>query len=181
MVVMNEGIEHTLVRNNGKSVIDLTIATQSLAAHVREWKVLKDKESLSDHRFITFDMDKPTEKRRKYMDKRWKIKEHLHEAKFNIYLLKAIKHEIPVSAENIEELLQSVCERTNPRKNRSANKKPLYGWNEEIAITRKQCLKKKRKVTRSFPKPEEREEVFAEYTAVKKELKRQINKSKNEK
>ncbi|XP_020297778.1 uncharacterized protein LOC109862204 [Pseudomyrmex gracilis] len=50
---VNEDTQHTCVRRNGGSIVDVTFASPSAIARVSEWKVKDDLETLSDHRYIT--------------------------------------------------------------------------------------------------------------------------------
>lgn len=53
LVVCNTGNTPTFRNHNGTSIIDVTIATPTLATKITEWKVL-DTISLSDHSYILF-------------------------------------------------------------------------------------------------------------------------------
>lgn len=54
LCVLNQGTENTCVRRRGGSVIDVTFATPEMARRVRDWEVLVDEKTLSDHRYIRF-------------------------------------------------------------------------------------------------------------------------------
>nr|CAI5847758.1 unnamed protein product [Callosobruchus analis] len=56
MVVMNDGLLPTFSRRTSQSFIDVTFATQELAKNISKWEVL-DEESLSDHRYIYFEVN----------------------------------------------------------------------------------------------------------------------------
>lgn len=51
---LNRGSEFTCVRMGGGSVIDITFAESSVAPRVQGWEVLTEVETLSDHRYIRF-------------------------------------------------------------------------------------------------------------------------------
>ncbi|XP_013172726.1 PREDICTED: uncharacterized protein LOC106121560, partial [Papilio xuthus] len=53
---LNTGSVHTCVRMQGGSVVDVTLASPALACRVRDWEVLTEVETLSDHRYIRFDI-----------------------------------------------------------------------------------------------------------------------------
>lgn len=57
LVMINDGAHPTFVRGNYGSHLDLTIAKQNIAAKIKNWQVLVDLESLSDHLYITFEVD----------------------------------------------------------------------------------------------------------------------------
>ncbi|XP_013161507.1 PREDICTED: uncharacterized protein LOC106113327, partial [Papilio xuthus] len=53
---LNTGSVHTCVRMQGGSVVDVTLASPALACRVQDWEVLTEVETLSDHRYIRFDI-----------------------------------------------------------------------------------------------------------------------------
>lgn len=53
LIVMNDGDIPTCVRTNGTSYVDITFATASMARNIKEWRIKED-ETLSDHRYISF-------------------------------------------------------------------------------------------------------------------------------
>ncbi|XP_013174972.1 PREDICTED: uncharacterized protein LOC106123278, partial [Papilio xuthus] len=53
---LNTGSTHTCVRMQGGSVVDITLASPALACRVQDWEVLTEVETLSDHRYIRFDI-----------------------------------------------------------------------------------------------------------------------------
>ncbi|XP_020294729.1 uncharacterized protein LOC109860213 [Pseudomyrmex gracilis] len=56
--VVNEGLQHTCVRQSGGSIVDVTFASPLVAARsVSEWRVRDDMEILSDHKYITMRVD----------------------------------------------------------------------------------------------------------------------------
>jgi hypothetical protein len=56
LVLLNRGTELTCVRQRGGSIVDVTFASPSVADRVRDWRVMVDEETLSDHRYIRFDI-----------------------------------------------------------------------------------------------------------------------------
>ncbi|XP_039762050.1 uncharacterized protein LOC120635182, partial [Pararge aegeria] len=54
--VLNRGSVHTCVRQQGGSIVDVTFADSILARRVSGWEVLQDEETLSDHRYIRFEV-----------------------------------------------------------------------------------------------------------------------------
>ena len=51
--ILNKGAKPTFIVTNRQEVIDITLATNSIASNVIEWRV-SDEESLSEHRYIKF-------------------------------------------------------------------------------------------------------------------------------
>ncbi|XP_011859148.1 PREDICTED: uncharacterized protein LOC105556664 [Vollenhovia emeryi] len=56
LVLLNQGRVSTCVRRQGSSIIDLTWATPSAARLVTGWRVMRDTENLSDHRYISVEL-----------------------------------------------------------------------------------------------------------------------------
>ncbi|XP_063634876.1 uncharacterized protein LOC134805517 [Cydia splendana] len=57
LVVINRGSENTCVRQQGGSIVDITFSSASLARRIQGWEVMVGVETLSDHRYIRFDID----------------------------------------------------------------------------------------------------------------------------
>ncbi|XP_046417433.1 uncharacterized protein LOC124178240 [Neodiprion fabricii] len=55
----NDGCTATCVRAQGSSVVDLTWSTPSLTPTVQQWRVLTERETLSDHLYITYEIRGP--------------------------------------------------------------------------------------------------------------------------
>jgi len=53
LIILNKGTKPTFVAAGRQTVIDITLASSDIASFVTEWRV-SDEESLSDHRYITF-------------------------------------------------------------------------------------------------------------------------------
>ena len=58
--LLNEGRKSTCVRWQGESIVDLTWASPSVARKVKQWEVMEDTETSSDHRYILISL-KPGE------------------------------------------------------------------------------------------------------------------------
>ena len=85
MIVVNEGNKPTFVRGNQTSRIDVTMYTEDLGGKDKKWRVLDD-ESMSDYRYIIFEVDRTKEKEKQTEETRkWKItKERLRTLPANI-------------------------------------------------------------------------------------------------
>ncbi|KAL0861416.1 hypothetical protein ABMA27_008960 [Loxostege sticticalis] len=59
LTIMNRGTVHTCVRRHGGSIVDITFASPALAPRILDWKVVTDAETLSDHRYVRFDLTLP--------------------------------------------------------------------------------------------------------------------------
>ncbi|XP_063545734.1 uncharacterized protein LOC134753725 [Cydia strobilella] len=56
LTVLNTGSESTCVRPQGESIVDVTFVSNALARRVQNWKVEIGTETLSDHRYVQFDV-----------------------------------------------------------------------------------------------------------------------------
>ncbi|OQR70064.1 hypothetical protein BIW11_11878, partial [Tropilaelaps mercedesae] len=56
LLLLNDGLVPTFVRRDQASFPDLTMAGQSIFRSITSWRVRVDKETLSDHRCITFNV-----------------------------------------------------------------------------------------------------------------------------
>lgn len=61
LVVVNRGQANTFRRGNAGSIIDLTIMSPRLAPIIRDWWILEET-TLSDHRYIEFNMKERSKK-----------------------------------------------------------------------------------------------------------------------
>lgn len=151
MMVVNEGSAPTFVRRDQQSHLDLTLCTENMSNKIKNWKVM-DEESLSDHKYISFNIelchrqtDTRTVKQRK-----WRINEkNLKEFRFNLIAEMIIRQEPLKTANELTTFVQNTCEKTFTVSNGSQNQfQPKYWWNNEICEQRKLCNTLRRKITR---------------------------------
>lgn len=62
LTVANMSTRPTFERREQKSILDITLFNEKLPNSVTNWLVLADLESLSDHKYIIFDITKGKEK-----------------------------------------------------------------------------------------------------------------------
>lgn len=58
LIILNEGQIATCYRHNGESIIDLSLCTENISGNISNWRVHEDSETLSDHRYISFELNK---------------------------------------------------------------------------------------------------------------------------
>jgi len=58
-IIVNTGAEHTFTGRGAGSVIDITLASESLAGNIRDWAVLSGSYNGSDHESISFQTGQP--------------------------------------------------------------------------------------------------------------------------
>lgn len=57
LLVANVGTTPTYRRSNAESVIDVTFSRLAAPSAIRDWRVLDDVESASDHRYVVYTLD----------------------------------------------------------------------------------------------------------------------------
>lgn len=163
MRLVNQGNVPTCVRVQGSSVVDLTWTSFSLIPYVTQWRVLDniDDDSLSDHRFIRFDIkdfnDRIDTRSEKCNNKRWNMN------RFNIDIFLAFIEGVlwlNVSNNNndgiysineesfkIIKLVRQACDAAAPHV-KKRNNRNVYWWNPTINEKRKILIKFKRRLLR---------------------------------
>ncbi|KAG7294991.1 hypothetical protein JYU34_022602 [Plutella xylostella] len=195
--VLNRGSEWTCVRHNGGSIVDVTFASPALESRVQGWRVIVNVETLSDHRYIRYDVSATLDTTRWTnicgAGPRWVLhrldREALEEA--------AIVHAWASSPESLphvddeanwfRETLSQICDAAMPRARPIPPKKEMYWWSSEIADLRRACMSARRQYTRhrrrtrrSNDVPPDAEEIalLTAYKAAKKAIKIAIRRSK---
>nr|CAI5821134.1 unnamed protein product [Callosobruchus analis] len=161
LVIANNGNEPTFIRDSSRSVIDITLTTDRLSTTVCDWRVL-DIESLSCHRYIQFKIGESSNNTSFYNRTRgWNLK-RLDTTKFKSKLALKVQKSDIISAETLIETLTQVCDSSMPKRY-SSKRKSVYWWSEEIADTRKACIKAKRASAKRNLQQEVRELRKQEY------------------
>lgn len=71
-----------------------------------------------------------------------------------------------------------------PIKKINTKRKPVYWWKKELSTLRQECMKERRRATRDMRQAndgKQREEIYSSYKKLKKELREEIEKAKEEK
>lgn len=178
LVLLNQVGKPTFERRGYTSTLDLTISTEDIEPRLTKWEV-SEKESMSDHRFIIFNISQTVIKPPETSKTGWQVSK-LDREKVTAALSDVEDMENSVS--EFSSILQQICNRSMPIKTRRPGKRPVYWWNHEISTLRKDCLKKRRRYTRTNRNSPEhlRNEQWDEYQECKRRLKAAIRKSKNE-
>lgn len=178
--LLNQGSVSTCVRWQGESIVDLSWASQSAERLVSEWRVAEEVVTLSDHRFIVFNVlhSRPdgTNRRRFGASLGWALK------RLDKDLLIAAAHSaawvpppewddpsIPESESLwFRDTMTSICDAAMPRVKRNL-KFPVYWWSEHIAQLREVCLSSRRLFTRTRRRrratEDEKTRAYAAYRA----------------
>jgi hypothetical protein len=167
LALLNRGTELTCVRQRGGSIVDLTFATPALASRVPNWKVMVEEETLSDHRYIRFDIFPPTTTAA--------LSNHQHRSdavrarifpRWSLHLInKQLAEEAAIiescftgstadgrgvdeESDRLRAALTRICDSSMPRVARRPPRKQVYWWTAEIAELRKVCVSNHRALTR---------------------------------
>lgn len=199
--LLNTGIEPTCIRWQGQSRIDLTWCSTIVSKLRLQWRVLKDKETLSDHNYIEIVIDRDIQNAGKMTHKgvsgnlgpRWKIKT------LNMDMLKAgfiacswqsnekIQEEggfnIEAEVDRLQQEVTTVCNMAMVKVNKTiTTRKAMYWWSEEIKNLRAHCIGMKRAYTREKRRKRNREEdiehKYENWKDAKKSLRQAITKAK---
>lgn len=154
--LVNVGRNATCVRPQGRSIIDLTWSSPGLITRVHDWMVMVEKESLSDHLYVSFNI--ATDKyifNKRTSNKKWNTK------KLNVDLFQAsilqglwdLKGAPMTTAdrgvETVEKLVSKALDIAASRS--SLFRKPAkHWWNEELSILRSKCVANKRNLARTM-------------------------------
>lgn len=178
-VINNQGEKPTFTHQSYGSILDLTISTENIYQNVTHWEVLDD-ETLSDHRYILFDVTIVRQIQEQIRHRRgWQIKK-LDKQKLQEILRNLEDNRISSNHKVYSNTLKEVCDEVMPKKTSGNSKRSVYWWNNEIAELRRQCHRKRREYTRNARRASllERQILWDAYTASKKELRNAIKKSK---
>lgn len=185
--VMNSGTTPTFRRPGCTGTIpDITLASMRLVQKVSEWKV-REEYNGSDHQYITFKVHKEkTNPAASRQLPRWNV------AKLNQRVLASVveagKSEIldsvdsaPAVVEKAMKLINQACDASMPKtRAQQGNRRSVYWWTEEIKVLRRECLRRRRRLTRTR-RTGQTEAPLDEYKAAKKNLKAAIRRSKHQK
>lgn len=158
--VLNQGSVHTCVRQHGGSIVDVTIGSPAVARMVREWRVVTDVHTGSDHRYIRFDLGReplgdrhPQGRRNTPSTPRWVLRTMDREAMVDASLVKGWLPrpelaEVEREAEWFRTAMSQVCDASMSRAGPRPPKRQVYWWSQEIANLRGLCMAARRQYTR---------------------------------
>ncbi|XP_045449088.1 uncharacterized protein LOC123657609, partial [Melitaea cinxia] len=163
--LLNVGTVQTCVRWSGGSVVDVTFATPAIARRVEGWRVETEVETLSDHRYIRFEvspapvrpasLSSSTSSRGRSQFPRWalsKLNRELAEEAAIIgrwSLPPMLEFEVDEAANRLCDVFTAVCRAAMPLAKRPPLRRALYWWSSEIAGLRAACNGARRQYTRS--------------------------------
>ncbi|CAK1582411.1 unnamed protein product [Parnassius mnemosyne] len=196
LVVLNRGSEYTCVRQRGGSIVDVSFASPSVASRIRDWRVAAEVETLSDHRYIRFDVSAQTASGRHPTTPindgpRWALKridrELLEEAALVQSWIRESTTDGPVDVEAValwfRGAMTQICDASMPRVHQRSARRQVYWWTAEIAQLRIACVAARRRYTRYRRRRRrdsaEEDALYEVYRASKETLRLAIGDSKS--
>lgn len=159
LALLNRGTVETCERSTGGSIVDLSFTSPAVARTVVGWEVLVGVETLSDHRYIRFDLSShwaaPGNPGRtpSGVGPRWS----LHLLDLDLAILAALAEawaERPTSetvdagAKWFDEAMSRICDLSMPRSGPPKPRSQLYWWSAELARLRAVSLNARRHLSR---------------------------------
>lgn len=162
LTVLNTGSESTCVRRQGESIVDITFSSNTLAHRVQNWRVETGVETLSDHRYIRFDVSNHnnimTESRSAAGDSpRWVLSKLDRELAKEAAIVEswgtgssALEEDtqVELEAERLGAALTRVGDASMPRVKPLVPKRRVYWWRPELRQLRNACISARRRYTR---------------------------------
>lgn len=193
LVCLNVGNQSTCVRAQGESIVDVTWASRSVARRTSRWQVRADMETLSDHMYITMDVELRGNLRnrdsgridaRPSRPRRWTASK-LDTDRFAAALM-ASRWAYPEEeagrslSEEVRRLRRDIHDACDVAMPRGAPRalKATYWWSETIAEARRDAISKRRRWKRSRG-AENEEALREEYRTARYVLCGVINKAKS--
>ncbi|KAG6459478.1 hypothetical protein O3G_MSEX011390, partial [Manduca sexta] len=197
--ILNRGSVNTCVRHNSGSIVDLSFGSPAVARRVQGWRVLVGVETLSDHRYIRFDVSAPPSIRPNSVGPsapqqdgpRWALgrldKEALELATLAVSWLPASEGPVRVEqeAEWFGVSMSDVCDAAMPRALRRPPRREVYWWSAELAQLRascvascRRCARHRRRRIRSQNHEDQERQLYGLYKEAKRALRVAIHRAK---
>ncbi|XP_011859963.1 PREDICTED: uncharacterized protein LOC105557357 [Vollenhovia emeryi] len=175
---------------SGSSIVDLTWVSAQYADKVKNWSVICDMETLSDHRLIAFVIcDRPVNNvnsanisiKKPYP--RWSIKgldAELLASTFEFLSSGLDANRSPdCLADDVGAWISDTCDVAARRAGIRPPRRTTYWWNEEVATTRRVYIAARRKCSRARASGNPNEELDRVYRVAKRTLRKAIKIAKS--
>lgn len=196
LAVLNRGSAYTCVRQRGGSIVDVSFASPAVLHRVSDWHVEEEVETLSDHRYIRFEVSTQTTGGRSQSaprrdGPRWALKRLDRDALEEASIVQAwIRESATVGPVDVEreaqwfsDAMQQICDASMPRVSSRSARRRVYWWSVEIERLRVECVGVRRQYTRyrrrRLRDPDEEAALYEVYRAAKEALWLAIGESKN--
>ena len=192
LTVANEGDKPTFVRGAQSSHIDLTSYKENGSVIIEDWGVLEE-ETLGCHQLIRYAVvskggrGRAAKAEEKLTSRGWHLDEDTL-GSFKESLKRRLEEAKADGKADADGIIKCVVKASNETlRQRKANrygKRPMYWWNKKIAEARRECIGKKRRMTRANGKathaPQEAVIAREEYRDARRAFKKEILVSKKE-
>lgn len=156
LVLANRGSASTCVRRQGESIVDLTFVSATIARRVNNWRVLEETETLSDHRYICFDVSARASEMGHTIPSggspRWSVKRLdrglLQEAAVVASWAPLPSDDVNECAEWLKQAMYGVCDASMPRVGPSTARRQTYWWRPELRHLQNECTVARRRYKR---------------------------------
>lgn len=188
--LVNIGNTPTCIRPLGSSIIDLTWASSNLIGSIGNWRVRDDLESLSDHQYVSFSVDRRDDcfiSGRAVPGTRWNFKKLDGEVFVESVIWSTATNPYRFEDDQgdpgiwLDRTLEEACNVSAPRIGARFFKRKAHWWNETLADLRREVIRRKRALTRARRRnfPEETLEDFnRDYKRAKRDLGLAITRAK---
>ncbi|KMQ91492.1 reverse transcriptase [Lasius niger] len=187
--IVNAGDTPTCVRPQGSSIVDLTWSSPDLLPLIDNWQVNEDREWLSDHICISFDIcvGRPSLPPIRGLNRRWNLRKFDRDF-FKAALIWGSRNpeledecDLSQSIRDLDRIMEEACDaaalRIGPRRPRRC----AYWWSESAATLRNACIRARRswqRAKRRSRSPTVIKELGGIYKAARKDLRLEINRLK---
>jgi hypothetical protein len=185
--IQNRGTVNTCVRQQGGSIVDVTFADAALARRVQSWVVLAGVETLSDHRYIRFDVSASSmtlarpSRSPSSLGPRWVMNKMDRELLKEAAMVQAWQAdsmgpiaEVETGAGWFRDAMSRICDAAMPRAKRLPPRRRVYWWSAELSHLREVCATERRRYTHQRRRRVRNESaetsLYEAYIAAKKEL-----------
>lgn len=192
--ICNRGSANTCVRQTGGSIVDLTLATPAVEARVRDWRVMQEVETLSDHLYIRFEISTSSShggRTRQFNGDafpRWALSRLDREVAEEAAIVQAW-FAAPAEPGTLEEeavalrgAMTSICDSAMPRVKSRPTKPAVYWWSQELAGLRQACVAARRAHTnyrrRRVQEADVARELYESYREARRTLQTAISRAK---
>lgn len=187
--LVNVGSAATCVRTQGSSIVDITWSSADMISKISKWKVEEDEISLSDHRYITFEVVQRNSIQKEAKPPRiaWSSKKFDLDLFHSVFTwecpqmlaIEALEQSPQLASMEIDGIMKRACDAAMPRQSKNLwKKKAAYWWSSEINEKRKECIRFRRKWKKERRKTDSDIEKEREFKVRKKELRILIRKAK---
>jgi hypothetical protein len=195
LTVLNTGTESTCVRQQGESIVDVTFSSNTLAHRVQNWRVETDVETLSDHRYIRFDVSNHSNTAREHRSAvgngpRWVVGKLNRELAKEAAIVESWgtgtglmeEGQVEQEAERLGAALTRMCDAAMPRAKPLVPRRRVYWWRPELRQLRRACVAARRRYTRCRRRRirdyEEENGLYDTYRAARRALQTAIAQAK---